>query len=398
MNAKTKALIAAGSGIAVGVTGLALTTMPAGADDAPVLPEISAEELVASTLEAEPLAFQGRAEVRNELGLPTIPGMSDVLDIEAVRVFHDGAESGRVQVERVDSELVIVKNTSEAWVYDSKENSAQHLTWTEADAEELKEHHARPDAADPSQAASGVIEQLSPSSDIVVDGTARVAGRPAYELVLTPKASEKTLLREVTVAVDSETRIPLRLEVFANGTTEPALSLEFTEFSVGEQDAELFEYTPPQDAEVSELDADAAEKVAKEHAERAGDAKGARDGGSFARELPGTEIVGDGWDAVLIAQAPEARPEDLPEDLQEDLPEGLEEFMGEGAGERGDNRDMSGGDMSGMLGGLGSPVSGDFGTGFHVETAVGGAIFTEDGSIAAGAVPQQVLVDALDEQ
>jgi hypothetical protein len=30
-----------------------------------------------------------------------------------------------------------------------------------------------------------------------VDGTAEVAGRPAYDLVLTPAAAERTLLREV---------------------------------------------------------------------------------------------------------------------------------------------------------------------------------------------------------
>lgn len=388
MNAKTKALIAAGSGIAVGVTGLALTTMPAGADDEPVLPEISAEELVASTMEAKAPAFQGRAEIRNELGLPTLPGMGDALDFEAVRVFHDGDESGRVQVERMDSEIVIVKNTREAWVYDSQENAAQHLTWTEADAEELREHHD--EMADPSRAASQVIDELSPTSDIVVDGTARVAGRAAYELVLTPKPTEKTLLREVTVAIDSETRIPLRLEVFANGTTEPALSLAFTEFALGEQDAELFEYTPPEGAEVTALDADDAEEAAGKHARKA-----ERDG-EGAPGLPGTETVGEGWDTVLIGTAPEMAPGDLPaertpRDLPEDMPEELEEFLGEEGAAPGEA-----GELDGLLGSLGTPVTGEFGAGFHVETAVGGAVITEDGRVAAGAVPQQVLIDALD--
>lgn len=51
-----------------------------------------------------------------------------------------------------------------------------------------------------------------------------------------------------------------------------------------------------------------------------------------------------------------------------------------------------------MLEQIGTPVSGEFGSGTHVQVAVGGAVITDDGRIAAGAVPRQVLVDALDQQ
>ena len=59
-----------------------------------------------------------------------------------------------------------------------------------------------------------------------------MAGRDAYELVLTPAPTERTLLREVRVAVDAEKRMPLQLTVLAAGSTEPALQVGFTELNV----------------------------------------------------------------------------------------------------------------------------------------------------------------------
>ena len=357
MGPRTKALVAAGSGITVGFAGLALSALPAGADDDPALPAIGAEELVTSALAARAPAFEGVAEMQNELGLPVVPGMES-LDFEAVRVFHDGEESARVQVERQASELTFVKNADEAWAYDSQENTAKRLAWDEADAAAAK-GHAEAELADPSQAAAEIIERLRPTSDIFVDGTARVADRAAYELVLTPKPSEKTLLREVTVAIDEETRVPLRFDVYANGRSEPVLSLGFVDFELGAQDADLFEFTPPEGAKVETTEAD-------DVADAAGDAKS-----SEGLEERAT-TVGDGWDTVVVGEAPADAP--------------AESSVGPGQ------------DLGGVLEQIGAPVSGEFGSGTHVQIAVGGVIVTEDGRIAAGAVPRQVLLDALDQQ
>ncbi len=379
MRPRTKALVAAGSGITVGLAGLAMTALPAGADDDPVLPAIGAEELVTSALTAEPPAFEGVAEVQNELGLPALPAMTgtespaELLDFDEVRVFHDSEESARVQVERRSSELTFVKNADEAWAYDSQENAARHLTWDDADVAAAREHAGAWTAdgtaagmADPSQAAAEIIERLRPTSDISVDGTARVADRAAYELVLTPKPSEKTLLREITVAIDEETRVPLRFDVFANGRSEPVLSLGFVEFEVGAQDADLFEFTPPEGAEVETTEAGDAARAAGERA-------GAEDAEQRAT------TVGDGWDTVVVGEVPA----DAPEAPAGALPEGSVE---------------PGQDLDGLLSQIGQPVSGEFGSGTHVQITIGGVIFTDDGRIAAGAVPQQVLVDALDQQ
>jgi hypothetical protein len=197
-----------------------------------------------------------------------------------------------------------------------------------------------------------------------VDGTASVAGRAAYELVLTPKPSEKTLLREITVAIDEETRVPLRFDVFANGTSDPVLSLGFVELEIGAQDADLFEFTPPDGAKVETTEADDAVRTLED----------TEDAGVGQRMT----TVGTGWDTVVVGEAP-----------AEGSVEGSVGDSGGDAGERGE-------DLDGLLQQIGTPVTGEFGSGTYVRIAVGGAVVTEDGRIAAGAVPRQVLVDALD--
>ncbi|OLT42057.1 hypothetical protein BJF85_23545 [Saccharomonospora sp. CUA-673] len=350
MNTKRKATTVAVAGTAVGALGLGLLAMPAGAEDAPELPEIGAQQLVGSVLSAEPKAMAGTAEVDNELGLPAVPGVP-ALDAQQARVYYDGAGKGRIALEKDSSEHTYVLGDDALWSYDSEAGTA---TRTALPAE-ARQQPESPEAAgaDPAQAATQVVEQLRKTSDVAVDGTARVAGRAAYELVLTPKPDERTLLREVRVAVDAEERLPLRMQVLTHGTTEPALEAGFTDLEFGPQPERLFEFSPPAGTEVTEQGA--GEHPRDEQHEAA----------------PEVDIVGEGWDTVVLAR--------IPEELRQQA-------------ESGDG-DM---DMAAMLEQVGKPVQGEFGSGHVVETRVGTALITDDGRVAAGAVPEQVLREALE--
>jgi hypothetical protein len=52
-------------------------------------------------------------------------------------------------------------------------------------------------------------------------------------------------------------------------------------------------------------------------------------------------------------------------------------------------------DPQALLKRIGTPVNGPWGSGRLISTAVVSVIITDDGRVAAGAVPQQVLVEAL---
>ncbi|GAA3221331.1 sigma-E factor regulatory protein RseB domain-containing protein [Pseudonocardia petroleophila] len=326
-----------------GVVGLGLLAAPAGAGAAPELPPVTPEDLVASVLTADPDAFAGTVELDNSLGLPALPGVPQAGDgTSTARIWSDGDGGGRVQLPTSDGEKTLVSDGTTFWAYDS-----QDRTVTQGAHEDRP---AAPDAADmtdPTAAATEAIRTLQTSSVVTVDGTAEVAGRPAYELVLTPAPSERTLLREVRIAVDAEQRVPLRMTVLATGSSDPALQVGFTELAFGAQDPALFTFTPPPGATVVEPGSDRPD--------------GAPEGRPDGAAAP--SVVGDGWDSVVLTTVPA-------------VPDGPD---GEGLDVRS----------------FGTPVSGPWGSGTLISTAVATAILTDDGRVAAGAVPEQVLTEAL---
>lgn len=330
---------------AAGAIGLGLLAVPAGADQSPSLPDVSAEQLVASVLTAKPPALAGTVALDNALGLPALPGMSDEhepggspLSEEATtaRVWSDGQGRARLALPSRGGEQTYVADGDMLWRYDSASRTATAV-----------EHGGRPSAdqppVDPAAVAQAVVSKVRETSSVAVDGTARVADRSAYELVLTPAPTERTLLREVRVAVDSVTRLPLQLTVLANGSPEPALQLGFTDLEVGPQEPGLFTFTPPDGVTVQRPEL-------PRH-------------GELSPLASTVRTVGDGWDTAVVGRLPES--------------------AGAGA------------DPLALARELGRPASGPWGSGWAIDTAVATVLVASDGRIAAGAVPQRVLDEAL---
>jgi hypothetical protein len=76
---------------------------------------------------------------------------------------------------------------------------------------------------------------------------------------------------------------------------------------------------------------------------------------------PDRIVVGEGWDSVMITKRAAPAPGENAPDLSA----------------------------------VGRPVTGPWGSGRLISTAVGNAIVTDDGRVAAGAVPEQILDEAL---
>lgn len=339
--------VAAAGIVVAGVVGLGLVAAPAGAGAAPQLPPVTAEDLVSSVLAAEPGAFGGTIQITNGLGLPAIPNMPQAANGNStVRVWSDGAGRGRIQLPTAGGEKSFVADGQTLWSWDS---AGKKVTKTPEGAEKVSPQAA---AANPAEAAVTALSALRESSQVRVDGTAEVAGHAAYELVLAPAPSERTLLREVRIAVDAEKRTPLRLTVLANGSTTPVLQIGFTDVTFGPQDAALFSFTPPPGATVEQGTGHEGAPTAKP--EHTG---------------PEPTVVGTGWDTVVVAKMPsDAAASSAPQ---------------------------NGPDAVAGIAALGTPVSGAWGSGHLISTAVGNAIITDDGRVAVGAVPEQVLTEAL---
>jgi outer membrane lipoprotein-sorting protein len=362
MNGKKAGLVVGAAGVLAGVVGLGVLAMPAGAGPAPVLPPVSAQDLVQSVLTTQQMpAFAGTFTATNNLGLPALPGLGSAAKFlgngtTSAQVWTDGHGKGRLALPGGTSEETVVFDGTTVWDWTSANNTVHKST-----AEKGKEHAQRPTdgevATDPAQAAKQIIGLISKDSTVKVDGTATVAGRSAYELVLAPKPSERTMLRAVRIAIDSETKIPLQVSVLANGNSQPVAQVGFAKLEIGQQDPALFTFTPPANAKVVTGTADEAKQKA----------------GETAKDLPKPTIVGSGWDTVLV----------------EKLPDGL---LGAKSATTKGGQSI---DPSKLLSQLGKRVSGPWGAGYQISTAVGTALVLDDGRIAVGAVPQQVLVDAL---
>lgn len=350
MNRNKVVLVSAITAAALGAAGLAALALPAGAGIQPDLPEVSAADLLSSVLAVQPPAMAGTIDLDNALGLPTLPGLPSQLGNGSteIRVWYDGDGRSRVALPERAGERTIVNDGSTVWTWDSAGR-----TVTKVDPEHAGQAPHQ-EITDPAQAARRMLAVVEPTSEISVDGTATVADRPAYELVVSPKPTERTLLREVRVAVDSETRLPLRLQVLANGTNDPVLSIGFDSLRIGPQDADLFRFSPPAGASVTERDP-AAERTSLDGLE--------------------PDTIGDGWDTVLITR----------------LPADLLSFPAAGGPAGG----TPGLDPKSFLDRLGTEVSGPWGAGRLISTTVVSVIVTDDGRVATGAVPQQVLVEAL---
>jgi outer membrane lipoprotein-sorting protein len=359
--------------VAVAVVAGVAIAVPVAANASVSLPTKTPVQVLELLESSRVTAFSGEVTETSDLGLPSLPsagaptgggadsGLASDLALltgtNSLRVYVDGSDNIRLQDLGSLSERDVIRHGNDLWTYDSKSNSVEHATLSELASTANLKHpgasHKSSQVSDvpsvagaatvpqtPDALATDLVAKLESSSTLSVDDNLRVAGRPAYDLVLTPKATD-TLIGSVSIAVDAQTGLPLQVQIDAAGQTTPAISVGFTSLSLSAPDASLFAFTPPAGATVKEL--------TKPHAHPVGPTKAAPHG---AR--PTEKVTGSGWDSVVTVTAV--------------------------------------GSESGSLGKLASsPEFGELTTavagGRVLHTSLFNILFATDGSIVAGAVP-----------
>ena len=259
----TVAVLAAAA-IIVGVVAVA------GADSSTKLPSVTAPELLAkmSQSQGQTTAISGEVSWTNGLfgdiasaandTFGAMPAQSPLLASGSGRVWmsQDGL---RVESQGGAGDQVVVVSASghDAWVYDYATDTARHIVVTGAsDGTYTPSPSASAMTLTP-EAIGAMLQRLAPLGAMAVDGQTTVAGREAYVLTFTPTATD-TALGSVAVAVDGETYVPLRLQVFAKGGTEATLQFGFDSISFDPIDASRFTFAPPAGAGVTTKTIDAA--------------------------------------------------------------------------------------------------------------------------------------------
>ncbi|MEV0368602.1 DUF2092 domain-containing protein [Streptomyces sp. NPDC050636] len=394
--------------VPVAVAGVAAATIglvPAFAGvGSPDLPKISAQDLIAKIAKSDVQQLSGTVRINTDLGLPSLPGggsagafggegegggekgedgasaspqnklMELASGAHTLRVAADGPDKHRVSIVDKAAEYSIVHNGSDVWAYDSGSNTAVHST---ADGAKRGKHHeghkGRPEGlpkglknATPQDLAKEALKAAGDTTSVTVDGTAKVAGRDAYQLAIKPKQSGSTI-GSIRISVDAENGVPLKFTLTPKSGGAAAIDAGFTNVDFAKPDASTFSFTPPKGAEVVDGDKEGA-KTRKDF-EAGKDVKNRKDLKDFAGGPDGFDIIGKGWTSIAT-------------------------IKGSGSGLPSGKEQGAAGDAGTFLDSIGDKVTGSFGSGRVFSTRLVNALLTDDGTIYVGAVDKQSLIAA----
>lgn len=363
------------------------------------LPAITAEELVERLAAAEKVPVSGTVVYTARLGLPDVTvselqgaGPLDLLGgSTTVRVWSDGADSSRAALLGDVSEYSVVRSGAEAWTYSSADDEAVHYVVDPADRERyeaLADEAAGPsvegDVPTPAEAADLVMAAARVSTDVGTTDPVEVAGRAAYQVELRPQ-TDGSLVDKVRIAVDAETSVPLRTQVWSVQDTEaPAIEVGFTDVSFEAPDPSVFEFSAPAGADVREVEVPLPEPGALEGP-----------GGEALGEDAGVVVSGTGWETVveltevdveaILGATTEGR---LPEGSTGSS--GADDLLGElTESDDGELPGMPELDTGALYEQLTTPVDG----GRLLSSALLSVLVTDDGRVLAGSVPPATLVE-----
>ena len=343
------------------LTGTGLVAVTARADRK--LPARSAEQLLVDVQQARVDGLSGTVIQRANLGIPEIPGAggrdsseltSLISGTHTLRVRFSGEDKARLAVLGTLGETDVIRNGSDLWIWSSKEQAATHRTI---------EPGSRPDRTDelpadvpdtPQDAAEQVLAALEPTTTVSTDSAVTVADRAAYELVLDPN-DDSTLISQIRMAIDGETKMPLRVQIF--GVNDVLVfEVGYDEVSFTTPEDREFEFKAPKGTTVTEAGPITPRTPTGE------ERKGAQQKAADARER--VQVTGTGWSTVVVS--------DIGDDPELAGAEQLQAFLSQLP-----------------------QVKETWGSGRLLEGTAFSAVLTDDGRIAIGAVRPEKLYEAL---
>ncbi|MFD9909531.1 outer membrane lipoprotein carrier protein LolA [Streptomyces sp. NPDC059063] len=380
------------AGVAAATIGLVPALASSGDPD---LPDVTAQELIEKIAASDTEQLSGTVKISTDLGLPSLGGgaagafapgagggegrggdgdkgsaadpsaklMELASGTHTLRVAADGPDRQKLSVLDDAAEYSLIHNGDDVWAYDSASNEAYHSKH----AGEGKDQRGKGDLpkdfpATPKEFAEQALKAADESSTSVeVDGSAQVAGRDAYRLVIKPKDSGSTV-GQITVAVDSKTGTPLKFTLSPAGGGSAVVDAGFTKVDFDKPSASTFDFTPPKGTKVTEDDGKRGthDKSGKDFEKE------------FKGDKPEANVIGKGWTSIAELRIPGGR--GLPTSGSGELPADAQRFVDS----------------------LGDKVDGKFGSGTVFKTRLINALVTDDGKVYVGAVTKDALVKAAD--
>jgi outer membrane lipoprotein-sorting protein len=163
-------------------------------------------------------------------------------------VTNDGR--GRLELQSDAGDVQIVWNDQQVTVYDASSNTVYKFTLP------AQTGTTSPDTGSATPPAlseiTSFLTQLSQQATVSGAQPDNVGTQPAYTVTISPK-HDGGLLGEAQLAFDAANGIPLRIAIYAQGSSSPALALEATKISFGQVDSADVDISPPAGAKVVDL-------------------------------------------------------------------------------------------------------------------------------------------------
>ena len=346
------------------------------------LPARSAAQLLVDVQQARLDGLSGTVVQKSDLGLPSLPTVGDsggmassdltslISGTHTMRLWIAGPDKARMALLGTLGESDVIYNGQDVWVWASQAKTANHyvlpahtVAGKSKIAPDLPGTTSVPTS--PQAAADKALAAISLSTEVTTSGTAYVAGRPAYELVLKPKEAN-SLVAEVRVAIDGVRHIPLRVQVFAKSVADPVFEVGFSSVDFTRPDAAQFTFNPPPGTTVTNEKTPTGRKAAV----------GAKTVAPQAKSADMPKVVGKGWDSVMVVKMPAPGP-----------------TTGTSAS-TGTTTDKTITQLMKYVSLL-PKVSGSWGSGHLMAGTVFSALLTDDGHLVVGAVTPEGLYAAL---
>jgi outer membrane lipoprotein-sorting protein len=170
------------------------------------------------------------------------------------RLWATNDGRGRLELQSNAGDAQIVWNTKTVTVYDASSNTAYRATLPAHKADATPD--TKPDTKTPPSLAeiTSFLTDLGAHATISEAQPANVAGQEAYAVKLAPK-HDGGLLGSLRLAWDAAQGIPLRVAIYAQGSSSPVLELTATEITYGSVPASDVEVAPPAGAKIVDVNA-----------------------------------------------------------------------------------------------------------------------------------------------
>ncbi|MHA3702283.1 LolA family protein [Jatrophihabitans sp. YIM 134969] len=285
--------------VVVGTVALVLAgAFTAGANSTP--PPRTAASLLADLGRVDVAGYSGTVVQRSTL-IDQAPSSASGLSLarlmsgsNTIKVWYGGVDRQRIAVLDAQGESDLFRDGNQVWQYDSQERVAIQSIANPRRVTDSARIPVDGTTVTPDDLARQAVAAVDPSTSVTVSTPGTVAGRPAYQLVITPPSTSATRIGRIVLWLDGDTRMPLAAQVYARGADDPSIDLAFTSIAFEVPDDEAFRFTPPAGVEAQTFDSVDADFAASPDP---------------LLGLRSTVTVGRSWTRIAVITTPNLTPE-----------------------------------------------------------------------------------------